>query len=64
MSDAKEINRFTDKELNSVFLAHENFGPRGAYLYFFGREAESTLAVESFIVRFYSEYNRRVKVAF
>lgn len=63
MSDAKEIN-FTDKELNSVFLAHENFGPRGAYLYFFGREAESTIDVENFIVRFYSEYNSRVGMAF
>lgn len=63
MSDAKEIN-FTDKELNSVFRAHENFGPRGAYLYFFGREAESTLDVENFIVRFYSEYNNRVGMAF
>ncbi len=63
MSDAKEIN-FTDKELNSVFLAHENFGPRGAYLYFFGREAESTIDVENFIVRFYSEYNNRVGMAF
>ena len=63
MSDAKEIN-FTDKELSSVFLAHENFGPRGAYLYFFGREAESTIDVENFIVRFYSEYNSRVGMAF
>lgn len=63
MSVAKEIN-FTDKELNSIFLAHENFGPRGAYLYFFGREAESTLDVENFIVRFYSEYNSRVGMAF
>lgn len=63
MSDAKELN-FTDKELNSVFLAHENFGPRGAHLYFFGREAESTLDVENFIVRFYSEYNNRVGMAF
>lgn len=63
MSDAKEIN-FTDKELNSVFLAHETFGPRGAYLYFFGREAESTIDVENFIVRFYSEYNSRVKMEF
>ena len=63
MSVAKEIN-FTDKELNSVFLAHENFGPRGAYLYFFGREAESTLDVENFVIRFYSEYNNRVGMAF
>lgn len=63
MSDATEIN-FTDRELNGIFLAHENFGPRGAYQYFFCEDAKSTADVEDFIIRFYSEYNRRVKVAF
>ena len=53
--------KFTTKQLEDIFLANEQAGPRGAYEFFYGRKPEKTdeglRAVEDFIIAFYTQYN-------
>jgi len=53
--------KFSQKQLEMIFKAHEVSGPRGAYYANFGHHPVSgnqgTCAVEDFIIDFYTQYN-------